>query len=106
MTINEMMTLALAWLAGTALGAVFFGGLWWTVRKAVLSPHPVLWFFGSLMLRLSIVLTGFYVVTHGQWQRLLLCLLGFVMARVAVIWLTRQPDANPARPDRGAVHAP
>ena len=30
---NEMLILALAWVAGGLLGAVFFGGLWWTVRK-------------------------------------------------------------------------
>ena len=30
---NEALTLVLAWLAGGVLGAIFFGGLWWTVRK-------------------------------------------------------------------------
>ena len=48
---NEVLTLALALLAGVALGAVFFGGLWWTVRKGVSSKHPALWFLGSLLLR-------------------------------------------------------
>ena len=32
---NERSRLMLAWLAGSALGAIFFGGLWWTVRKGV-----------------------------------------------------------------------
>ena len=45
-----------AWL----LGALFFGGLWWTVRKGVSSTQPALWFFGSLLLRTSIALAGFY----------------------------------------------
>ena len=34
---NETLTLALAWSAGVLLGAIFFGGLWWTVRKGVSS---------------------------------------------------------------------
>ena len=86
---NETLTLALALLTGGLLGAVFFGGLRWTVGKGVSSKHPVPWFLGSMVLRTGIVLAGFYFVTGGHWQRLLMCLLGFVMARLVVMRLTR-----------------
>jgi len=86
---NEALTLALAWMAGAALGAIFFGGLWWTVRQAFSSECPALWFFGSLLLRMSIAMVGFYFASGGDWKRLLACLLGFAMARLAVTWLTR-----------------
>jgi F1F0 ATPase subunit 2 len=89
MTMNETATLVLVWMAGGALGAIFFGGLWWTVSKGVSSPHPALWFLGSILVRMGIVLTGFYYVGHGDLQRLLACLLGFVMARIVVLCLTR-----------------
>ena len=92
----DTVTGVLAWAAGGVLGGLFFGGLWWTIRKGMASPRPALWFFGSLLLRVSIVLAGFYVVCGGQWERLLLCLLGFVMARLAVTWLTR-PGAGKTR---------
>ena len=88
------------------LGAIFFGGLWWTVRKGVSSPRPALLFIGSLVLRTSFVLSGFYFIGRGDWQRLLLCLLGFVMARLAMTWLTRSSGASPTRPAPGARHAP
>jgi F1F0 ATPase subunit 2 len=88
----ETFTLALAWLAGAAIGAIFFGGLWLTIRKGVTSERPALWFFSSLLLRMSIALAGFYFVSGGHWERLLLCLAGFVMARFAVTWLTRKGD--------------
>jgi len=39
---TELLILALA--AGLVLGAIFFGGLWWTVRKGVSSKYPALWF--------------------------------------------------------------
>ena len=68
---NETLTLVLAWVAGVVLGAIFFGGLWWTVRKGVSSKQPALWFFGSLLLRMSIALAGFYFVSGGHWERLL-----------------------------------
>jgi F1F0 ATPase subunit 2 len=100
---NETLTLALACVAGTGLGAVFFGGLWWTVRGCASYKQPALWFFGSLLLRMGITLAGFYVVSNHHWERLLLCLLGFVVARPVVGWLTRPSEARPARE---ANHAP
>mgnify|MGYP001210805079 CR=1 FL=1 len=91
---NETLRLALAWLAGGGLGAVFFGGLWWTVRRGLASKWAPLWFFGSLTLRTALALAGFYAVSAGHWERLPVCLLGFVMARPAVAWLTR-PAGKP-----------
>jgi len=89
---NEALTLVLALVTGVLLGAMFFGGLWWTVQKGVSSQRPALWFFGSLLLRMSIALAGFYFVSGGHWERLLLCLLGFVMARLIVTRLTRAAE--------------
>jgi len=86
---NDTLSLVLALVTGVLLGAMFFGGLWWTVRKGVSSKRPALWFFGSLLLRMSIALAGFYFVTGGHWERLMLCLLGFVIARFIVTRLTR-----------------
>ena len=56
---NETLGLVMAWLAGCAIGAVFFGGLWWTVRKAVSSRQPAMWFLGSLLLRMGVAVAGF-----------------------------------------------
>jgi F1F0 ATPase subunit 2 len=92
MAMNEAMILVLAGGAGVFLGAFFFGGLWWTVRKGLSSRRPALWFFSSLLLRVSTVLAGFYFVSGGYWERLLLCLLGFFMARLIVTRLTRTPE--------------
>ncbi|MFT5416661.1 MAG: F1F0 ATPase subunit 2, partial [Gammaproteobacteria bacterium] len=53
------LILVLAWMAGGLLGALFFGGLWWTVRQAVSAKQPALWVFGSFLLRTSVTLAGF-----------------------------------------------
>ena len=103
---NEPLMLVVAVAAGLVLGAVFFGGLWWTVRKGVSSPRPGLWFVGSLLLRTAIVLAGLHVVGGGQWQRLLGCLLGFVIARFLVMRLTRAPVEHPDCQAKEAHHAP
>ena len=109
---NEKLDLVLACMAGGALGAIFFGGLWWTVRKGLTSSSPVLWVFASFLLRTGIALVGFYVVSGGDWQRLLACLAGFVMARMVVTRLTRLPEESQkdqkgqTPPTPKASHAP
>jgi F1F0 ATPase subunit 2 len=93
MTMTEWWTPAMTWalaaMAGVLLGAMFYGGLWYTVRKGLSSPRPAAWFLGSLLLRTGITLAGFYGVSGGQGDRLLACLLGFVLARFLVTRLTR-----------------
>jgi F1F0 ATPase subunit 2 len=101
---TDALRLVLALVTGLLLGAIFFGGLWWTVRKGFSSRQPALWFFGSLMLRTSIALAGFYFVGRGHWERLLVSLLGFVVARLFVTRLTRA--AEPGYPAQAASHAP
>jgi F1F0 ATPase subunit 2 len=85
----ELQLLAPAFAAGLLLGAIFFGGLWWTVRRGLAAPQPALWFFGGLLLRMSIAMCGFYLIGGIEWGRWLMCLAGFVVARFVVHWLTR-----------------
>jgi F1F0 ATPase subunit 2 len=103
---NETLMLALAGVVGFLLGAIFFGGLWWTVRRGLSSKQPALWFLGSGLLRMSIALAGFYFVGRGHWERLLLCLLGFIVARFIVMWLTRPRAEHPNSRTPEASHAP
>ncbi|MEP7366587.1 MAG: ATP synthase subunit I [Acidobacteriota bacterium] len=91
---HESVGLVMALLAGVFLGSVFFGGLWWTVRRGLSSKQPALWFFGSTLLRTAIVLAGFYLVSGGHWQRLVACLLGLVIARQLVIPITRVTEKS------------
>ena len=101
----DLLSLAFALIAGIMLGAIFFGGLWWTVRKGVSAKHPVLWFFGSMLLRTCIVLLGFYFILGDSWQRLLAGLLGFIFARIVVTRLTRVAQQQ-NQLAREAGHAP
>lgn len=103
---NEPLTLVLAWVAGGALGALFFGGLWWTVQKGTSSPRPAPWFLGSMLLRTGAALVGFYFICGGRWERMVLGLVGFLMARVAVTWLTRPSREPQIRAAKEVSHAP
>lgn len=103
---NDTTTLALAFLAGGPLGAIFFGGLWWTIRKGISSNRPARWFLASLLLRMGVVLTGFYFVAAGHWERLAACLVGFLVARIIVTRLTRVPAGHKPGLAKGGSHAP
>jgi F1F0 ATPase subunit 2 len=106
MKMDELVTLSLPLAAGLLLGAMFFGGLWWTVQKGVSAKNPALWFFGSLLLRMSIALAGFYFVSGGHWDRMLVCLFGFVTARIMVKRLAGPPVERPNSPVKEIGHAP
>jgi F1F0 ATPase subunit 2 len=103
---NEFLILALVSVAGVLLGAIFFGGLWWTVRKGVSSKRPAFWFLGSMLLRTGIIVAGFYFVSGGVWDRLLACLLGFAVARLLVTRLAGPPLEHYDAPAKEPGHAP
>ena len=95
---SEILTfvsaLVLPLLAGVLLGMFFFGGLWWTIRRVLASKQPAALFFFSLLLRTGVALAGFYFVARGDWRRMLACLVGFILARILVTWLTRVPSTK------------
>ena len=95
---NDLALFSVVLLAGSLIGAVFFGGLWLTVQKGLNSDHPALWFFGSTLLRTGFALAGFYFISQGDWRQILLGLLGFFIARVVITRLTVTPEKE--------VHAP
>jgi F1F0 ATPase subunit 2 len=86
---NDVLYMVLSFIAGLILGTLFFWGLWFTVKKMVDAKKPALLFLPSLFFRVSITLIGFYYVSLGNWQRLLICLLGFITARYIIIHRTK-----------------
>ena len=90
--ISETINMVLAFVSGLALGTVFFGGLWITVKKAVTAKIPALWIFGSFFFRISITMAGFYFVSSGNWKKLVVCVAGFIVARLLVIHFTKSMD--------------
>lgn len=71
-------------MAGVTLGVLFYGGLWITIQRLMMTRHPVAVTLGSLLFRTTIVLAGLVLVTRGRWQNALACLAGFVIGRIAV----------------------
>jgi len=94
---NEALGLFGTLLVGALLGAFFFGGLWWTIQMGPPSEWSGLVFSASFLLRIAVAITGFYLVSRGDWRRLVACLAGFLLARITVTRLIRIPAANGTR---------
>ena len=103
---NEIPSLVLSLTTGGLLGAIFFGGLWWSIRQLTSADRPALWFVGCFFLRTSITLAGFVLVASGRWERFLACLVGFVTARLIVTWSTGTPRVDQACLLQEVTHAP
>ena len=91
---SDNFSLELAFFAGTLLGVFFFVGLWWTVQKGVNSDWPAVWFLGSLLVRTSVLLVGFLVVSQGDLIKLVACFFGFLIARFVIVTRFSQPIAK------------
>jgi F1F0 ATPase subunit 2 len=84
----EPDTIIAAVCVGLLLGGLYFGGLWWTVRRMPHARHPLNLYFGSVIVRLTMVLAAFYgVLANADWPRLVASLAGFVAARMLLIRL-------------------
>lgn len=77
------LNLVLAFVIGLGAGLFFFGGLWWTVRKAVERNRPVI-FLASFSIRLAAIGVLIFLFRR-DWLALLVLLGGFIAARAIVI---------------------
>jgi F1F0 ATPase subunit 2 len=87
--VNDIGLVIGALAAGMVLGGLFFGGLWWTVRRGFTVANPALWFGLSALVRMAIMVSALYCVARSGWPSLLACLCGLLIARIAVTRLTR-----------------
>jgi F1F0 ATPase subunit 2 len=77
-----------AFAAGLVLGTLFFGGLWWTVRRTLTATVPAVWFGISALLRMAVVVYGLYCLTRLGLPSLIAGVCGLLVARGAVKRLT------------------
>lgn len=77
----------LAWplAAGVALGLFYFGLLWVTIDQLERSRWPGVLILVSFFGRLAVTMAGFYRVASGRGDRLLACLVGFIIARLIMV---------------------
>jgi F1F0 ATPase subunit 2 len=82
---DTTIPLVLSFAAGGLVGALFFTGLWFTVRRLPSAANPVLLMIGSAALRLGLVLPALAFIAGGSWGRLAMSILGFLVLRTVLI---------------------
>lgn len=80
----ELWQMAIALLAGSAIGLFYFGGLWLTVTRIPSSSNPHLLLIGSFGLRLAVSLAAFYSLTPWGWQALAVAMAGLLVTRLVL----------------------
>ena len=87
------MEYAAVFVAGILLGFIYFGGLWLTTRSLTKLPGeptlrpfipPALQLLISFVGRMGVTLACLYWLMQGSWLRVLVALLGMLLARVLV----------------------
>ena len=84
----DIAHLVLAATAGLVFGAIYFASLWLTVSQFVTARRPALLLLGSVILRLGLLAVGLFWIMDGHWERLLACVIGFVVARRLARYVT------------------
>ena len=90
--------LLLPFAGGLVLSGAYFAVLWLTVRRLPQAPRPLLTLGISFLLRVSILIGGFYLLIQGRWERLAACMAGFFIARTVCVVRTKASlRRNPSR---------
>lgn len=96
---TDVLQLTAALTAGAMAGAVYFAGLWMTVRALPASRHPALLTFASFAFRLALALVCFLaLVRAGGWTSTAAGLGGFLLARTIIVSRLRPATHPPERP--------
>lgn len=95
----NFVTLTLPAFIGALLGAAYLAALWINVQQVTRARRPGAVLAIGAALRITFLLGAFYLVTGGDWQRLVACLFGFLLARLIVTrrLRTRGKSLEPAR---------
>jgi F1F0 ATPase subunit 2 len=84
--------LVFAGVAGVLAGVLYFGGLWWTVKRMSKFVHPRLALLVSFFSRALVALAIIYLAAGGQAAGYIAALAGFLLARFIAV--------RRARPER------
>lgn len=96
---GTVIHLVIALIVGIGLGIFYFAGLWLTVQRLPYMRQPMLLAAVSFVGRTGVSLFGFYLVMNGHGERLIVCLLGFLISRGILVRRWR-PDRASKRTDK------
>ena len=84
---NAWLISVVAFVAGILLGGLYFGGLWWTLRRITETGGTLWWGLLSFGIRAVLVVGGFALLVPLGWYAPAVALIGFLAARY--LWIRR-----------------
>lgn len=82
---NSIWHIVVPFIVGLGLGAINYAALWLTVQNITCVRYPALLNVLSYAVRMSFILAIFYIVMGSHWERLVICLAGFLVVRTVII---------------------
>lgn len=95
---SALLSITGAVVVGVGLGLLYFDGLWRTVRALPEVSHPGVLLLGSFLVRLAVVMVGFYLLLGAGGAYLAGGLVGFMAARFVLVRHRRPDSALPPHP--------
>jgi F1F0 ATPase subunit 2 len=93
---TDLTGLVIAFAAGAAMGAGYFAGLWLTLCRMAKASSPYRLYGVSLLLRLTLLLGGFYLLAIRGYGGLLAAAVGFMVSRQLWLISKRSRGGQPA----------
>jgi len=88
----DLYCYVMPFIAGIIVSLLYHIGLWWTVKALPSSQRPALLSIGSFYIRMGITLSVFYLVMNNSWQRLVVCLLGFLVVKFTMTHMLKAEE--------------
>ena len=104
---NEFGPPLALFVLGLFLAVVYFGGLWWTLRRLATTRRPGMLLTASTILRLAVVIAVLALLVTDDWRDFFIALAGFLTGRVLLgRWFLHSPPAANAAHHTGASGGP
>lgn len=81
----QLYMVILSIVTGITLSAIYFGGLWYTVKNIESLHRPYFLVIGGYLVRTATVLFGFYYLLIYHWSYLMAALPAFIITRQVII---------------------
>jgi F1F0 ATPase subunit 2 len=91
----ESTQLTVAVIAGAVSSAIYFGGLWLTVKRLAHVRNPLVTYVASFVFRLVALGGGALLALQLGWQYLLAAMVGFLIVRYAITISLCLPRSRP-----------
>ena len=86
--------MVISFLIGLLLGILYFGGLYYSTKKFNKVKRPALFMILSFIIRMGILLIGFYYLAKIDYRNVLIGLVGVILVRVIMVLKVKESNSK------------